>query len=84
MNSLQLLLVLLSLSNTEANYCNIFSEEFQQKDVADRCNTIRKAVVAALQENHIIIQVHTSRSIRYQLFSSSTHNDYLSLCGENK
>ena len=55
MNSypLQLLvLVLLSLSNTEANYCNIFSEEFQQQDdVARRCNAVHKAVTRALSKD---------------------------------
>ena len=52
MNSLQVLVVLLSLSITEANYCNIFSEEFQQ-DVAQRCDIIHKAVVEALKKNHV-------------------------------
>jgi hypothetical protein len=53
MNSLQLLVVLLSLSSAEANYCNIFSEEFQQEDVAHRCNAIHIAVAEALQENDV-------------------------------
>ena len=55
MNSyaLQLLvLVVLSLSNTEANYCDIFSEEFQQQDdVARRCNAVHKAVTRALSKD---------------------------------
>ena len=51
MNSLQLLVVLLSLSNTEANYCNILSKEFQQEDVAQRCIKINRAVLNALQDN---------------------------------
>ena len=49
----QLLVVLLSLSFTEANYCNIFSGEFQQRDVAHRCNAIHKAVVKALSKNDV-------------------------------
>jgi hypothetical protein len=53
MNSLQLLLVLLSLSNTEANKCNIFSEGFQQEDAAHRCNEIHTAVFKALQKNDV-------------------------------
>ena len=53
MNSLQVLVVLLSLSITEANYCNILSKEFQQEDVAQRCDKIHKAVVKALQKNHV-------------------------------
>ena len=53
MNSLQVLVVLLSLSITEANYCNILSKEFQQEDVAQRCDKIHKAVVKALQENDV-------------------------------
>ena len=51
MNSLRVFLVLLSLFNTEANYCRIFDKEFQQEDVAKRCSEIHKAVVKALQEN---------------------------------
>ena len=46
-----LVLVLLSLSNTEANYCNIFSEEFQQQDLARRCNAVHKAVTRALSKD---------------------------------
>ena len=45
--------MLLTLSNTEANYCNILSKEFQQDDIAHRCNAIHTAVVEALQENDV-------------------------------
>ena len=58
MNSLQVLVVLLSLSIIEANYCDIFSKEFQEEDVAQQCDTIHTAVVGALKKNHYI-QVHT-------------------------
>ena len=50
---IQVLVVLLSLSNTEANYCNILSKEFQQEDVAHRCNEIHTAVVKALQDSDV-------------------------------
>ena len=53
MNSLQVVVVLLSLSITEANYCNILSKEFQQEDVVYRCDTIHTAVINALQKNHV-------------------------------
>ena len=45
--------MLLSLSITEANYCNLLSKEFQQEDVAQRCDKIHRAVVKALQKNHV-------------------------------
>ena len=45
--------VLLTISNTEANHCTILGKEFQQDDIAHRCNKIHKAVVKALQKNDV-------------------------------
>ena len=53
MSSLQLLVVLLSLSNAGANHCNIFSEEFQSNTVALRCNKIRQTIEQALWRNNV-------------------------------
>lgn len=51
-SSLQLL-VLLSLSFTKANDCNIFSSEFQSEGIADRCVQIHKAVRKAFWSNEV-------------------------------